>query len=266
MLSSLVAIDRNLESSFALRAACGLGGRVVPIHVVDSPARDLSFGIGWARKSWEQDAVEQARLNVEGLLEAERYQCPSIAAPLLAAGDPVQQIATAFRGQGLDLLVLGVPFRGMQAHGLARRFGPQAGKAEVEIPALLVRGLGPLRRLTALTDGSKWAEDALGLLARAAAGGEQEITLIGVSPGERPDPEGESRDLQRGAAILEEKGIRPAAVRAYDLGEEALLGRLKEADLVACPLLPEDKRHHRLTEFCESACRALLIYLGRPQA
>jgi hypothetical protein len=266
MLSSLVAVDRNLESSFALRTACRLGGRVRPIHVVESPARDMSFGIGWARHSWEQEAVEQARLVIDELVEAERYQCPAIEDPLLRAGDYVQQIATAFNGQGLDLLVLGVPFRGLKAHGLAKRFSQYAEKAHREIPALLVRGLGPIKRVSALTDGSQWAEDALGLLARSEPAAGREITLVGISPGERPDPEAETRELNRGAAILEEKGIRPAVAKASELSEEALLEQLRRSDLVVCPLLPEDKRHHHLTEYCESACRALLIFLGRPPA
>lgn len=266
MLSSLVAVDSNLESSFALRTACALGGRVCPIHVVENPAREMSFGIGWARKSWEQDAVQQARLAVDGLVQAERYQCPAIEEPLVVAGDAAQQIASAFQSQGLDLLVLGVPFRGMHAHGLAKRFGQYAEKARLEIPALLVRGLGPLKRVCALTDGSKWAEDALGLLARSQPEAGREISLIGISPGEQMDRAAEARQLERGAAILEEKGIRPLAAKASELGEEALLAQLRGADLVATSLLPPGRQHHRLTEFCETACRALLIYLGRPPA
>lgn len=266
MLSSLVAVDRDLESSFALRAACRLGGEVRPIHVVESPERELSFGIGWARKSWEQEAMEQARLTVNELIEAERYQCPAIQDPILAIGDPVHVIAEAMRGRKLDLLVLGAPYRGMQAHDLAKRFSQHAEKAHLEIPALLVRGLGPIRRVIALTDGSKWAEDALGLLARSQPAEGREISLIGVTPGERPDGEKEARDLNRGVAIFAEKGIRPQVAKASDLGEEALLEQLRRSDLVVCPLLPEEKRHHRLTEYCEHSCRALLIFLGRQPA
>lgn len=266
MLSSLVAVDRNLESSFALRAACRLGGEVRPIHVVESPERELSFGIGWARKSWEQEALEQARLTVNELIEAERHECPAIQEPILVAGDPVQEIANAMTRHRLDLLVLGVPFRGSQAHDLAKRFSQQAEKAHLEIPALLVRGLGPVRRISALTDGSKWAEDALGLLARSQPAQEREISLIGITPGEQPDPEVEAREVSRGVAILAEKGIQPQVAKASDLGEEALLAQLRRSDLVICPLLPEDKRHHRLTEYCEHSCRALLIYLGRQPA
>ncbi len=266
MLSSLVAVDRNLESSFALRAACRLGGEVRPIHVVESPEREMSFGIGWARKSWEHEAVEQARLVVNELIEAERYQCPAIQEPILVAGDPVQQIASIMQDQHLDLLVMGVPFRGLQANGLAKRFSQYAEKAHLEMPALLVRGLGPVKRVSALTDGSKWAEDALGLLARSAPVAGREITLIGLSHGEHPDPEVEARELARGVAILEEKGIRPAVAKSSEMGDEALLEQLRKSDLVVCPLLPEGKHHHHLTEFCESSCRALLIFLGRPPA
>ncbi|MFH1033529.1 MAG: universal stress protein [Pseudomonadota bacterium] len=262
MLSSLVAVDRNLESSFALRWACALGGRVRPVHVVDSPVRDMSFGIGWARKSWEQDAVDQARRELAGLLQAERHQCPAIEEPLVMAGDTVQQVETAFQQQNLDLLVMGLPFRGLEPGGLIKRFGPLADKASLEIPALLVRGLGPLKRLCALTDGGRLAEDALGVLARAMPASGGEISLIGVSSGESADPQAEARHLQRGAAILREKGLTPQSFEASEMGEEALLEHLGQADLVACPLLLEDKRHHHLSEFCQSRCQALLVILG----
>lgn len=261
MLSSLVAVDSNLESSFALRMSCALGGRVLPFHVVDKPAREMSFGIGWARKSWEQDAVRQASLELSGLIQAERYQCPAIEEPLVVAGDVAQQIATIFPEQGLDLLVLGVPFRGMQPHGLAKCFGQYAEKAILEIPALLVRGLGPLKRVCALIDGSKWAENALGLLARIGSEAGLQINLVGISAGDRPDSAAEARDLARGTAILGEKGIRPWTAKASEMSEEALLNQLRDADLVVSPLLPQGRRHQRLSEFCESACRALLIYL-----
>ena len=161
---------------------------------------------------------------------------------------------------------MGVPFRGLQAHGLAKRFGQYAEKALLEIPTLLVRGLGPLKRICALTDGSKWAEDALGLLARSDPAMGREISLVGISPGEQLDRAAEARELARGTAILEEKGIRPQTAKASEMGEEALLDQLRGADLVVTPLLPQGKHHHHLSEFCESSCRALLIYLGRPEA
>lgn len=265
MLSSLVAVDRDLESSFALRVACQISGRIRPIHVLENPNRDLAFGSGWARKSWEQDAVDQARQSLGEFITAERHQCPALEETLVVAGDPVFQVEGAFRALSMDLLIVGLPFRGLQAHGLCRRFSQQAEKAHLEIPALLVRGLGPMQKICALTDGSKWAEDALGLLARLEPTQDREITLIGISSPEHPEPDAEQRQVQRGAAILQEKGVQPAMLLASQLGEDAVLEHLRLADLVVCPLPLPDKGHQRLAEFCESRCRALLVILGRPE-
>ena len=49
MLELLVAVDRSLEASFALRTACLFGTdsiRIQPIYVFDPPGRDLAFGAG----------------------------------------------------------------------------------------------------------------------------------------------------------------------------------------------------------------------------
>ena len=53
MLNLLVAIDRSLEASFALRTACLFGTdlNIQPIYVFEPPGRNLAFGAGWARKS-----------------------------------------------------------------------------------------------------------------------------------------------------------------------------------------------------------------------
>lgn len=48
MMNLLVAVDRSLEASFALRTAClfGLQIRIRPIYVLDPPGRNNTFGAG----------------------------------------------------------------------------------------------------------------------------------------------------------------------------------------------------------------------------
>jgi hypothetical protein len=157
MVRLLLAVDRNLESSFALRSACLLPGenRIVPIHVVELAGRDLSFGAGWARKSWEQEAMSLARQSLRELIDAERVQCSAIEDPLLLVGDPVQEIVRTFGEQKCDLLVAGIPYRGMGPVSLCKRFGQHAEKGHLELPALLVRRLRPVRKV--LASGRKMA-------------------------------------------------------------------------------------------------------------
>ena len=91
MLNLLVAVDHSLEASFALRTACllGLQIRIRPIYVFDPPGRDMSFGAGWAWKSWERDTRQQAKTYIDDLVLAERNQCANIEDPVIVMGDPV---------------------------------------------------------------------------------------------------------------------------------------------------------------------------------
>ena len=125
MLNLLVTIDRSLEASFALRTACLFGAdvNIQPIYVFEPPSRDMAFGAGWARKSWERETSRQAEENIGELVQAERSQCPSIHDPVVLTGDSIQEPAEYFWSGDFDLLVVGAPFRGMGPMALCRRFG-----------------------------------------------------------------------------------------------------------------------------------------------
>ena len=263
MFQILVAVDRSLESSFALRTACFFGPehRIQPIYVYDPPGRDISFGAGWARKSWERETSRQAQVDIEDLLTAERNQCPNIENPLVLTGDPIHELARIFWEGSFDLLLLGVPFRGWGGLSLSRRFSQAAKKARREVPLLVVRQLGLIKRAVALTDGSGPAESALGLMVRLSSILPHDLTLVGLSRDNDTGPESETLHLERGLAILKEKGMEAEGKLASRLGPDGLTKELKSFDLVVKPVLKDD-RYSYLNELLDDEIQAVLFYIG----
>jgi len=262
MLNLLVAIDHSLEASFALRTAClfGTDVNIQPIYVFDHPGRDLSFGAGWARKSWERDLSRMAKEDIEDLVEAERSQCSNIRDPMVLTGDPILEAAEHFWSGDFDLLVVGAPFRGYGPLSLCRRFGHVAHKEHRPLPLMVVRHLKNIEKIVALTDGSDLAENTLGLLLKINSFISGKITLVGTSGSKAPDASAEALHLERGLAILNEKGVEVTALLASDLGTERLTGMSRTADLLVNPVQHNDPLHFSC-ELGEDEIQAVLLYL-----
>lgn len=267
MLSLLVAVDRNLESSFALRTACFFGDktRIKPVHIQDPPGRDLTFGAGWARKSWAREFNKLAQENIGELVLAERDQCPYIESPSVMTGDPVHDPAELFWREDFDLLIVGAPYRGWGPLAVGRKFYQAAKKEKKDLPLLLVQELHHIHRVTALTDGSELAEKGLGLLARISSFLSVEISLASLSRTEGSDTRTESVYLERGMAILNEKGLEPSGYLASKLGPDGLLDTLVRSDMVVGPFLADEKHLRYLSGYFDKDCRASLLYLGREE-
>ena len=263
MQKILVAVDRSLESSFALRAACQAAGpaRITPIHVFDPSDRDLSFGAGWARKSWGRESGREARERIEALVFSNRDQCPAIEEAMVMGGDPVKETAGFFWKENHDLLVIGAPFRGWGPASLENRFRQVAKREGRDMPLLVVREPGELKTVTALTNGGSSAEKALDLLIKISAHRPLDVTLIGLSrePGESESTE--ALDLERGLAIFREKDIKPAYYTASELGRDAILELLASSDMTVDPGVVQDRLTKSLPGFYERNCPAVLFYL-----
>jgi nucleotide-binding universal stress UspA family protein len=262
MLNLLVTIDHSLEASFALRTACLFGTdlNIQPIHVFDRPGRDIALGAGWARKSWERETSRQAEETIEDLVLAERSQCPYIHDPLVVTGDPIQEPADRFWSGQFDLLVIGAPFRGMGPLALYRRFGHVARKAGRSLPLMVVRHLKAIEKIVALTDGSERAENALVLLLKLNTFISGRITLVSITDRESTSPSAEALNLERGLAILNEKGIRTEGHCAADLSTERLTRMLKEADLLVNWVHSKDVQPD-LVDVHEEEIQSVLSYL-----
>jgi hypothetical protein len=263
MLNLLVAVDRSLEASFALRTACLFGTdlNIQPIYVFDPPGRDLAFGSGWARKSWERETSRLAEESIEDLVQAERSQCPDIHDPVVLTGDPIQEPAEYFWSGRFDLLAVGAPFRGMAPLALCRRFSHVARKEHRSLPLMVVRHLKSIEKIVALTDGSDHAENTLGLLLKINSFISGKITLVGTAGTKAADAATEALNLERGLAILNEKGIQAAGHSASELGSERLTAMLKAADLLVNPIQSKDPLHFT-QKLDEDEIQAVLMYLN----
>ena len=262
MLNLLVAVDRSLEASFALRTACLFGTdlHIQPIYVFNPPGRDLAFGAGWARKSWERETSRLAEENIEDLIQAEKSQCPYIHDPVVLTGDPIQEPAEYFWSGKFDLLVVGAPLKGSGPLVLCRRFDHVARKEHRTLPLMVVRHLKNIEKIVALTDGSDLAEKTLGLLLKINAFVSGRITLVGMAGTKTKDSVTETLSLERGLAILNEKGIRATGHSASVLGAERLTAMLKAADLLVNPVHRKDQ-HHFPYQLHEDEIQAVLLYL-----
>ena len=87
------------------------------------------------------------------------------------------------------------------------------------------------------------------------------ITLVGISDTESRSPSSEALNLERGLAILNEKGIRTTGYCASDLGPERLTRMLKEAELLVNAVHPKD-RHHLLFDLHEEEIQSALLCLN----
>jgi len=263
MLNLLVAIDRSLEASFALRTACLFGTdlNIQPIYVFDPPGRDLALGAGWARKSWERETSRKAEENIEDLVQAERGQCPNIHDPVVLTGDPIQEPAEYFWSGKFDLLAVGAPFRGMAPLALCRRFSHVARKEHRTLPLMVVRHLKSIEKIVALTDGSDLAENTLGLLLKINSFISGKITLVGTAGPKSGYSAAETLNLERGLAILNEKGVQATGYSASALGAERLAAMLKAADLLVNPVHRKAPLHFSF-ELNEDEIQAVLIYLN----
>ena len=69
-------------------------------------------------------------------------------------------------------------------------------------------------------------------------------------------------NLERGQAILKEKGIDAAGLTADSLPTGELTNKLKAADLVVSPF-PTDDHHSHLHGLSDQEIQAVLFYIGR---
>jgi hypothetical protein len=264
MLNLLVAVEHSLEASFALRTACFFGMKINirPIYVIDPPGRDITLGAGWAWKSWERETRQQAKAYIEDLLMAERSHCANIEDAVIMMGDPIQEMTGHYWQGNYDMLVVGAPFREIEPLALSRRMQQAARKARRDLPLLVVRHLKNIQHVVALTDGSAPAERALGLLIRLSSFLSFTVTLVGLAPDNASSKEAQSLNLERGQAILKEKGIDAAGFTVAGLSGGELTQKLKAADLLVSPFLRDD-HHHHLYGLSDQEIQAVLFYIGR---
>ncbi|HAY20904.1 MAG TPA: hypothetical protein DCY27_01800 [Desulfobacterales bacterium] len=114
MVKTLVAIEVDLASSFAIRFACQLGNlirmEIHPIYVKFPSAEFPITGVGWVRSSWEREVVEKGRIEIQEMLSAETDSCPLMQEPRVIYGDREIELLHVIEQEPFDLYIEGAPY------------------------------------------------------------------------------------------------------------------------------------------------------------
>lgn len=114
MVKTLVAIEVDLASSFAIRYACQLGN-LVPMEIhpvyVKFPSPEIPMtGVGWVRHTWEREVVEMGRAEIQEMLAAEMDSCPRLQEPRVIYGDREHELLQIMEHESFDLYIEGAPY------------------------------------------------------------------------------------------------------------------------------------------------------------
>jgi hypothetical protein len=114
MLKTLVAIEVDLASSFAIRYACDLGNLVplelYPVYVKAPPPEVPVTGTGWVRHTWEREIVEMGQEEIQEMLASEQESCPTLQPPRVIYGDRDYELVKIEGQERFDLYVEGAPY------------------------------------------------------------------------------------------------------------------------------------------------------------
>jgi hypothetical protein len=114
MLKTLVAIEVDLASSFAIRYACDLGNMIpmelYPVYVKAPPPEVPATGTGWVRHTWEREIVAMGKEEIHEMLASEQESCPLLQAPRVIYGDREYELLKIVNQESFDLYVEGAPY------------------------------------------------------------------------------------------------------------------------------------------------------------
>lgn len=114
MVKTLVAIEVDLTSSFAIRYACQLGKLIqMEIHpiYVKFPSPDWPMtGVGWARHTWEREVVNLGKEEIKEVLASESESCPILQEPRVIFGERETELLNIMEQEPFDLYIEGAPY------------------------------------------------------------------------------------------------------------------------------------------------------------
>lgn len=114
MLKTLVAIEVDLASSFAIRYACQLSHlinmEIHPVYVKFPSLEAPMTGVGWVRHTWEREIVEMGKAEIQEVLASEMEACPMLQEPRVIYGERDHELLNIMQHETFDLYVEGAPY------------------------------------------------------------------------------------------------------------------------------------------------------------
>uniref|UniRef100_A0A7V4LCJ3 Universal stress protein n=1 Tax=Desulfobacca acetoxidans TaxID=60893 RepID=A0A7V4LCJ3_9BACT len=228
----LVGVNKSEESQLALRHACHLlehfDAQIDAIYVkpdVVEMARQGAYAPFATKSDIERELEKEASQVVGEIFEAcevclgGKVPCD----PLVAVGDPAEEILHAADTGGYDLIVLGGPSRST-LRGLLLGAVHNKVLLHARQPILIVRNYREIKRILVAYRGSSCDQGALEFIAPLFARKKPEITILHVQETERGEsPEFAEACVMSGRDTLHELGYDPVTKLAKGDFEEEIL-------------------------------------------
>ncbi len=208
----LVAVDKSEESQMALRYTCHLMEHfpaiVDALYVkpdVAETVAESSYAPFTTRSNVEQAIEEEAEKTVEEIIESceicvgGRIPCN----PLIAVGEPADEILNAANKGYYDMIILG-------SHGRSSLRGFFLGAVHAKIlhhalqPVLILRNFRPIQKILVAYRGSRCDQGALEFLAPLFSRKKPEITILHVQETEW----GESEEFAESCLFTGDETLR----------------------------------------------------------
>lgn len=152
MIRALVSIEIDLASSYAIRYACQLGKlmemEVHPAYVKGYDPQEPLTGVGWVRRTWEQEVVKEGRQEIAEMMASEQETCPALAEPRVIYGDREPELLRIMGQETFDLYMEGAPYPFNAAaihHRLHQKFYQR-----LSCPLIWLRGVRPINQVLVL--------------------------------------------------------------------------------------------------------------------
>jgi hypothetical protein len=114
VIKTLVSIEVDLASSFAIRYACQLSNLIpmelYPVYVKFPSPEVPMTGVGWVRHTWEREIVATGREEIKEVLAGEMESCPLLQEPQVIYGDREYELLQLMQREAYDLYIEGAPY------------------------------------------------------------------------------------------------------------------------------------------------------------
>lgn len=237
MVKTLVAIEVDLASSFAIRYACQLGTLIqMEIHpiYVKFPSPEIPMtGVGWVRHSWEREVVETGKAEIQEVLASETESCPVLQEPRVICGDREIELLHIVEQEPFDLYIEGAPFPFTPANVYKRLHAKFYQR--LTCPLIWLRGVRKINRVVALcldSVGTRALIETLGGLFTGSA-----VPLQLAYPGTGAGNHDMQAVTQKAMADLKALGCQAALGDAFPAGSSGPpLDLVKNSGLLAMAL------------------------------
>jgi hypothetical protein len=210
VIKTLVAVEVDLASSFAIRYACRLGNHIKmdlhPVYVKSARPGGETTGVGWAPHTWQRELVQAGRKEIQEILAPEADYCPAMREPRVIYGDRGAELAKIVEQEAFDLYVEGAPYP--FTPGTIHKALHSRLHQRLRCPFIWLRGLRKIDRVLILCLDASGTTALTREFCRIWAGCQVPVHLAFPARGGRDKTNEIGEAATRAAAELEASGCR----------------------------------------------------------